>query len=109
MNTGELRHQIEIQSAVETQDAMGGTIRNWTTDQTIWAKISPVLGRETTVGNTQHAEVTHDILIRWNTGIDPKKRIKHESRIFKIQNVLDIDERREKLMIKAIEVLDGED
>ena len=71
---GLLRHQLAIQSAVETQNSRGEPIQAWGSDVTVRASIMPLTGDEQLQAQQLVGFVTHRILIESRPEITPKMR-----------------------------------
>ena len=104
MNFGKLNKRVNIQSSELVRDPAGQSLPQWTTDDEVWAKISPATGRELYAGEQVKAEVTHTVLIRYYDGLTTKHRIEFGSRIFDINFIKDIDERNRYMQLLCKEV-----
>jgi SPP1 family predicted phage head-tail adaptor len=98
MESGKLRHRLDLQSRTITQNAMGEGVEVWTTYATTWASIRPLTGRERFTAAQFAAEVTHQVGIRWRQ-VRPKAqdRAVFQGRVFRIDYVMVDDERRESV------------
>ena len=106
MKAGHLRHRIELQSVTaHTKNKAGEKIPTWTTYATVWASIKPVSGDESMRGVSSESEVTHSIVIRYQSTVGPKHRILFGTRIFNISNVLDTYETGVWMTLKCTEVV----
>ena len=77
---GSMRERITVQTAVETIDDAGQTIRNWTStlsDEP--AAYEPVSGGETVRGKQVEAGVTAIFTVRFRTGYTSTQRVNHGS------------------------------
>ncbi len=92
MRAGRLRHRLEIQTVTETLNTYGEPTKTWATDATRWGAIEPLTGRERFQANQVQAETTHTVRMRYYA-LSAKQRIKHGSRYFYIENVINTDER----------------
>jgi len=102
---GALRHRILFQSVGSTVDSFGTTINTTpTTIATLWGSIEPISGREMDLIHEVQAEVTHKVVIRYNSGIDAADQFTHDSRVFNIESVRDADERKVYMLILAKEL-----
>ena len=104
METGKLRHRIEIQKFTETRDAHGGTIKEYEELATVWAFVRPMTGRELVDGNQVEGQVDLQIEIRQRSDISTHHRIIHLSRTLEIISVRDENERHKKTIIHCREV-----
>ncbi len=107
MRAGTLRNRVVIQKKDDAASRINGET-TWNDYATAWARIEPVTGRQTSDSNMMKtdSEVTHRITIRFLRGLTPDMRISFDGRIFKIEVILNIDERNRELEIQAIEETD---
>ena len=96
---GKLRHRVAIQSLSETLDSYGEPTSGWSTDETVWASIDSISGREVEIGEGQAGIITHQISMRYSANATVKKRLLFGSRIFGIVSVLNHEERNEYLQL----------
>lgn len=86
---GELRHKVELQQPVETQDPDTGEMETvWTTIARPWAKIAPMSGREFLAAAAEQSEVRGKIVIRYRGEIDATMRIVYRGKWYGILAVL---------------------
>ena len=93
MIIGKLRHKVKLQSSAQAQDGYGQESKVWATDESIWAQIQPLRGAELLEYQQISTEVTHRIIIRYNSSVTSAKRILFGTRIFDINVPRNIDER----------------
>lgn len=106
MRAGRLRCRAVLQSkGPVTRSATGAEVPTWPAVATVWARISPMEGRETLAGAEVIADVTHEIGIRYRSGVGPTGRLVYQNRIFNFVQVYDVDERKRELRILAKEVV----
>lgn len=110
MRAGNLRHRVQIQARREDQDDSGQPVVGWTVIAPVWANIAPLSGRELLAAQAVHAEITHQLQIRWqrqfsNPIVMASYRIVYGDRIFNIHASVDPDERRRDLVISCSEGL----
>jgi SPP1 family predicted phage head-tail adaptor len=106
MRAGTLRRQITIQSRSSTPDTFGQSVRTWSNLVTTWADIEPLSGRELEVARAVQPEVTHQVTIRYRTGLTDVMRIVYQGRYFNINSILDVGMRHEILQMLCTEGLD---
>lgn len=104
MQAGQLRHRIELQSSDGSKNTFGEKEKIWTTYATVWASIEPLRGRELLWAQQISAELTHSILIRYNSDVTVKDRAKMGVRIFTFNVVKNMDEKDEMLEILCKEI-----
>jgi SPP1 family predicted phage head-tail adaptor len=108
MKIGKLRHRIKIQKYTAGRDSFGGEEPVWTDVAEVWARVSPVSGKEFFASAQVNAEVTTKITMRYIKGITPKMRVVFDGRSFDIVSVLDFEERGIELNLMCREsVQDG--
>lgn len=100
---GQLRERITIQTLASTADTGGGISASFSDSETIHARIKPTNGKEVYAQGKVQDRVTHEILIRHNTSVTPKTRIKYGTRFFNVRAVLNIDERDRYMKVLAEE------
>lgn len=103
MKAGSLRHRVVVEQKTATADGYGGSTLAWTTFATVWAAIEPVSGREYFQAQQFQAAVTHKVTIRYLSGINTTMRVKHNSRVFNIHSILNIEERCRELVLMCEE------
>jgi len=91
---GDLRHRIVFEQPVEVDDGHGGHVVSWATFATVWAAVEPISGREYFEAHQMQREVTHRVKIRSLPGLDENMRIIFNDRVFEIESIIDLDERR---------------
>lgn len=97
-------HSIKIQEFVEEVDEYGTPIGSgWQDVMAVWASIEPIRGREYIQLQNTQAELTTRIRMRYRPGITPAMRVLYQDRVFDIQSVIDINERRRYLELMCIE------
>lgn len=101
MRAGRLRHYITIQTVTITND-----VESWAdTHANVPASIEPLRGREFWESQTVSAETAYRVTIRYRSGVLPTMRVKWGTRIFRINAVLNIEERNRELHLMCVEVV----
>lgn len=86
---GELRHRVDLQEPVTTQDPETGEMETvWTTVARPWAKIAPMSGREFVAAAAEQSEVRGKITIRYRGDCDATMRVVHRGKWYAIHAVL---------------------
>ena len=98
MRARSLRHIVDIQQIEKTADGIGGFSEEWVdlyagTRAAIWPKKMV----ETNEAGKVTATITHQIRIRYASGIDELCRVLFGTREFEIISILDPEERHEIL------------
>jgi SPP1 family predicted phage head-tail adaptor len=84
MEAGRLRHRINIERRVNSQDPETGAVTPvWLAfARNVPAAIEPLSAREFLAGQAMQSEVTTRIVIRHRAGLDASMRIKHGKQIY---------------------------
>lgn len=69
----------------------------------LWAKVSPLTGTELERARQVVANATHEVIVRFNDLVTPRKRFIFDNRELNIENVRNIDERRIKMVCICVE------
>lgn len=85
---GLLRHRVEIQAQVTTEDSSGEVVQSWSSVATVWACIQPMSARETIMGQAMSSDVTTRIIMRYRDDVTASMRILHRGREFNIRGVI---------------------
>jgi SPP1 family predicted phage head-tail adaptor len=76
VQSGDLRHRIELQAQTRTPDGGGGFTTTWSTVATVYASIWPLKGEESMEGGRVTAAITHRVRIRFRRGVKASWRIR---------------------------------
>ena len=93
MQTGKLRHYVNLQSSEDVPNEFGEIEKNWTAFASVWASIDPLSGRELLQYQQMNAELSHKIVIRYNSSVNTRCRLVFGQRIFDINVVKNLEER----------------
>lgn len=93
MQIGKLRHYVDLQSSSDVPNEVGEREKTWTTFASVWASIEPLSGRKLLQYQHLNAELSHRIVIRYNSSVTSKCRIVFGTRIFDINVVKNLEER----------------
>lgn len=96
MNTvpiGEMKHRLALQAPLDTPDGGGGVTRAWSLVAEVWGAIRPASGGERFEADGLRGSVSHEVWIRFRSGVVPEMRFMLGSRIFEIRAVIDSGER----------------
>lgn len=88
---GRLRHRVEIQYAVESQDPSTGEVfSTWGEFATVWAAIEPLSAREFIAAQAEQSKISARVVIRYLAGVNAKMRIYHSAKqsYYNIEGVL---------------------
>lgn len=107
MRAGQLRHYCTFITPGETRGAGGNIEYDYLdgAEQSIdaYAEITPVAGREVLEASATQAEITHEVKLRFVTGITSKTRVIHEGRTFEGVSVRNVQERDRELILSCTE------
>lgn len=104
---GELRHRLTFQTRTKTSDGMGGFTAPWTDSFTVWGRVRAVSARERLFSQKMDAEVTHEIIVRYRTGITSEMRFTYDGRTFQVKAPFTPDERKAYITFYATEGVVG--
>lgn len=88
---GELDRRITLQQATEGKDAAGGLTLSWADLASVWAKVTPLGGREPFTAAQEAAFADTRFTIRWRSDVTPgaKMRVLHDGRTYDILAVFE--------------------
>lgn len=75
LNTGELDQRITVQSPSANVDVLGQRVETWTQVAALWAKATPLRGREFFAAGAMQSEVAVKFTIRYRTGLTGAMRV----------------------------------
>ncbi len=106
MRVGSLRYLVSIEDYTESDNDYGEEIKSWSRYVYAYARISPLSGTEKYISAEKHATATHQITIRYVSGVEPKMRIVFGERIFEIVSVINVGERDKMMQLIVTEEAD---
>lgn len=92
MQAGKLKHSVTVQRDTGTVNSSGQVVENWTTYITRRAEIVPLTGRELFAAQQVDGEVTHKVIMRYDSGVTSKMRLLFGSRVLNIESIININE-----------------
>lgn len=105
IRSGDMKRRITFQTRSATKDGYGQESTTWSDLLSCWADIQPLSGRELVAAQAQLAETTHEIQIRYRTGITAALRVVYQGRIFNVLSVIDQDMQHRRLSLMCSEGL----
>lgn len=107
MQAGQLKHTIDIQIALNSQDSYGAPAQEWVTFLSgIRASVEPGSGREFFAAQQVNSELTHLVKMRYRVGIKSEMRIKFGNRYFDIkESPKDVKEANRELHLMCRELI----
>jgi SPP1 family predicted phage head-tail adaptor len=105
MKAGQLRHRVTLQSPTESQTGYGEPTLTWSTVSDIFASVEPLSGRERWNAQQFQSEATHQVRMRYRSGVTSKMRIVWGSRTFHfMEPPRNTEERNVELIVLAKEM-----
>jgi SPP1 family predicted phage head-tail adaptor len=105
IQAGRLNHLITIQQNIPAPAADHSLEDAWSSyAANVWAHIRTTGGREFWRAKQLNAEVTHEVLIRYNAGIEPSMRITWGARVLMITSVVHDEDRNKGTLIYCKEL-----
>ena len=75
LNAGELDQRITVQSPSATVDTLGQRVESWANVATLWAKATPLRGREFFAAGAMQNDAVVRFTIRWRPAVDGAMRV----------------------------------
>lgn len=86
---GVLRHLVQLQAPIETQDPVTGAIvETWANVAKIWAEIVPSSAREFVAAGAEQSDMRGRATIRYRDGIDATMRFLYRGKTYAILGVM---------------------
>jgi SPP1 family predicted phage head-tail adaptor len=98
-----LRHRIKFQSLTLAIDDTGGQVETWADFAEVWASIEPKLDRERYFAQRNEPLYSHKIRLRYLAGLKASMRILFDGRIFEVKGVINEEEIKDWIEIRAME------
>lgn len=105
MKIGALRHVATIQqNSPTTVNAANERIDSWGTFEAgVRCSVRELSGRELEFAARRVANVTHEVVMRYRSGVTPRMRIAWNSRTLNIEAVLDKEGLQRELQLLCVE------
>ena len=98
-----MNRQIVIEKPVQVSDGMGGQTTTWTEVAWTWAAIMPVSSRRKIEAMQSGLNLTHDITMRYRSGMHGSYRIRYGTRYFAISGIVDTREAHRFMVLTCTE------
>ncbi|MFV0368258.1 MAG: phage head closure protein [Hyphomicrobiaceae bacterium] len=98
-----MRHRLTLEQVMRDDDGCGGAEESWVAIGEMWGAVRPVRGTEREVWDQLAGNVSHEIWIRYRSGVKPAMRFRSGGRTFEVRAVIDVEERRRFLKCFAEE------
>lgn len=105
VRAGTLRHRVELHSVTETADEYGQAVPSWSVFATVSARVSPGQGREFVLAKQVNAELTHEVEIRYRSGLTTSNRVIHKTRTLEIVSIVNPEERNRNMILLCKELV----
>ena len=103
MRTGDLRERVTFQKKSVTRNTVNEEVVTWVDVVTVWAQIEPLVGREFLDQRQMASQITTRIRIRYRPNINNLMRAKWGERIYEIDSVVTVQERRRETVVMCSE------
>jgi SPP1 family predicted phage head-tail adaptor len=104
MKAADLHHRVTFQQNMLVANAMSEAVNTWVDFVTVYAGLEPLTGKRFWEAKQAQAEIDGIIHTRYYPGITAAMRIQLGTRIFKIQSLINVDERNREWFIYYKEV-----
>ena len=107
INAGALRHRVQILKPSTQKDALGQRVEAFTPidePSTVAASVKNLSGRELERAKQVVAEATHEVIVRYRSGITKSHRISFKGRTIAIGHVDNVEELNQLLRMTCSEV-----
>jgi SPP1 family predicted phage head-tail adaptor len=98
-----LRESVTIQERTETQNPSGEVTWTWADYKTVRAAVEPLRGQEYFAARQLQSSTNIRVRIRYLSGVTPKMRVKHGTRFYEIEGVIDPESRHRELQLMCVE------
>lgn len=104
MEVGKLRHRVDLRLPSSNRDSVGQAITDHSTYATVWARVTPLSGRELEHADQISAETTHKVVIRYNSSVAATHRVNFNGRVLEIESIVNPEERNIMQILMCKEV-----
>ena len=107
MQSGKLRHRVDIQATTTTYATDGQPTEAWATVASAWAWVKPNSAREFMEARSQESNVTDQVVMRYEDypSLTMAHRLKHGDRILNIAALMNEGERDRQWSAMCVEVV----
>ena len=99
MRAGRLDQRVTVEQLVTIGDSWGGTVEAWAPLMTVWAEVSPLVGREYLAAQAAQSEVTARVTMRYRRGITAQDRVIHNGTTYNIVSLIDVRSDHRELVL----------
>jgi SPP1 family predicted phage head-tail adaptor len=90
---GKMRDRVSIEQEVRISDGQGGSETSWSITDTVWARVSPLRGKEKLEAMKIEAQQIYTVMIRGGVTVTPQHRLGWGDKILNIRSVSNPDEK----------------
>lgn len=90
---GKLRHRITLQKPIITKNNIGCEIETLQDIGKAWARIEPISNKGYSKTKQSATDISTKITVRYRKDITPMMTVKFSQRLFRIQKVINLEER----------------
>lgn len=110
MRAGLLRTRLTLQKPVRTADGQGGFTLDWQDVDTVWARVTPLSGREQMLAEQLSTGLTHQVSMRYYSGVLPTWRgVTDDGAILNIRSVSNPDSKRREHQLYCEQIIPSVD
>jgi SPP1 family predicted phage head-tail adaptor len=106
MQIGKLNKRIIIKTVTRTADGLGGFTEVASTVKETWASVFPFNGRESLQYGLEAGERSCEVVLRFDGVINQTNYIEYNNRTFRINSVVNTDERKHEYRLICTERTD---
>jgi SPP1 family predicted phage head-tail adaptor len=108
LNTGKMRHRLELVNPGTAYDETGGiSLANTSPVATVWGRIEAVTGRDALAASQFDSLATYKITVRYNELFTAKMQVWFRGRAWQVLNVLNPDQTNKTMVLLCVEVNDS--
>lgn len=71
----DMTQMVALQQPIKTEDDNGQPVLSWSTVAAVWAKVTPLRGREFFAAQAAQSEAVLKITINWRAGVTSEMRV----------------------------------
>jgi SPP1 family predicted phage head-tail adaptor len=98
-----LNKRVTIQNVARSEDGQGGYTETWPDGATVWARLVQKKAWEKFQAQQTQTPVIWAVTMRYRTDVTSSSRIKYGDRILNVKEIINRNEEKRFLDIKAIE------
>lgn len=96
--------RLTITEGVPYPTYLGGSTAKDVNKYAVWAKVTPLNGREYEESQKLRAETTYNVKLRYSAAIEPECKVLYRDKLLNVVSVLNIDSRNRELKLVCAEV-----